>query len=530
VFPTSSYNASNYWVDVVFALSVGDTTAPTVSATSPAGGAGGVAVNAALTATFNEAMDAATIGTSTFELRNNATSALVAGGVAYNASTRVATFTPTAALAPGTGYSASLRGGSTEPRVKDSAGNALVTTHSWSFTTAAADTTAPLISARTPAAGATAVATNSVLTLSFNEAMDPATVNGSTFVLRNAGGTLVPAGVSYNAATRVATLTPSSALAPSSTYTATAVGGGTEPRLKDLAGNALAASSQWSFTTVVTDTTPPTISAAVPASGATGVSTASNVVVSFSEAMDPASITSSTIELRNSATSALVGASVSYAAATQSATLAPSAALAAGTSYTVTVRGGSTEPRVKDSAGNALAASSSWSFTTASGPACPCTIWAASAVPATPSVSENSAVNLGVKFRSDIAGYITGVRFYKGGGNTGTHVGSLWSSSGQLLGQATFSNETASGWQQVNFAAPVPIAANTTYVASYLAPVGGYAFDVGYFASGVDNAPLHALSNSAAAGNAVFAYSSSSVFPTSSYNATNYWVDVVFIP
>ncbi len=528
-FPTQTHVASNYWVDVVFTPSVVDTTPPTVSATTPASGATAVATTSAVTVTFSEAMDAASIGASTIELRNASTSTLVAGAVAYNAATRVATLAPAAALSPATTYMASVKGGASDPRVKDSAGNALASTVSWSFTTAVPDTTPPTITARSPVDGASGVPVNSVVTLTFNEAMAAATVGGTTFVLRNAGGNVVAATVAYNAATRVATLTPTGGLAPSSTYTATAAGGSTDPRLKDLAGNALAASSSWSFTTVVADTTPPTITATVPTSGATGVAAGSSVIVTFSEPMDAASISASTIELRNTATSALVSAAVIYASATQTATLTPGAALAPATSYTVTVRGGATAPQVKDSAGNALAASSSWSFTTASGPACPCTIWTATATPAVASATDSSSVNLGVKFRSDAAGYITGLRFYKGSGNTGTHVGSLWSSTGQLLAQATFSAETASGWQQVMLAAPVAITAGTTYVASYLAPVGRYSFDGGYFNNtGVDNAPLHALSTAVGAGNGVYLYGAASAFPSSTYNGANYWVDVVF--
>ena len=72
-----------------------------------------------------------------------------------------------------------------------------------------------------------------------------------------------------------------------------------------------------------------------------------------------------------------------------------------------------------------------------------------------------------MKFRTDVAGYITGVRFYKGTGNTGTHVGNLWTAGGTPLATATFTAETATGWQQVTFATPVAVAANTTYVASY---------------------------------------------------------------
>ena len=73
------------------------------------------------------------------------------------------------------------------------------------------------------------------------------------------------------------------------------------------------------------------------------------------------------------------------------------------------------------------------------------------------------------------------------------------------------------------------ISANTTYVASYYAPQGHYAADSGYFATaGVDTAPLHVLSNSAAGGNGVYAYGTGGTFPTGSYQSTNYWVDVVF--
>jgi hypothetical protein len=134
-----------------------------------------------------------------------------------------------------------------------------------------------------------------------------------------------------------------------------------------------------------------------------------------------------------------------------------------------------------------------------------------------------------VKFRADTPGWISGIRFYKGSTNTGTHTGHLWTSTGTLLASATFTNETASGWQQVTFPTPVAISANTTYVASYFAPSGNYAVDSAYFASsGTDAAPLHALANGVDGANGVFVYSPTSAFPTQSFNATNYWVDVVF--
>ncbi|MGA2455563.1 MAG: DUF4082 domain-containing protein [Solirubrobacteraceae bacterium] len=152
------------------------------------------------------------------------------------------------------------------------------------------------------------------------------------------------------------------------------------------------------------------------------------------------------------------------------------------------------------------------------------------ATPATVDSGDASATNAGVKFTSELSGNVTGIRFYKAAANTGTHVGSLWSASGTLLAQATFTSETATGWQQVNFSTPVAITANTTYVASYLAPKGHYSdTSSGFATSAANNPPLSALANTTSV-NGVYAYSSKSTFPTSTYKATNYWVDVDFEP
>jgi hypothetical protein len=161
------------------------------------------------------------------------------------------------------------------------------------------------------------------------------------------------------------------------------------------------------------------------------------------------------------------------------------------------------------------------------GKTCPCSIWPATAVPANPNEPDASATELGVKFRTDVAGSITGIRFYKSSQNTGTHVGRLWSGSGALLRSATFSGETASGWQRVTFASPVPVAANTTYIASYGAPNGHYADDAGAFSGvGVDSPPLHALRSGVNGPNGV--WGDLGTFPTSEFADSNYWVDVSF--
>jgi hypothetical protein len=148
--------------------------------------------------------------------------------------------------------------------------------------------------------------------------------------------------------------------------------------------------------------------------------------------------------------------------------------------------------------------------------------------PAVVDAGDSSSVNVGVKFTSDTAGVIRGLRFYKAAANTGTHVGSLWSSAGTLLAQATFTNESAFGWQTLTFSTPVSITASTTYVASYLAPNGHYPVTGAAFSTGsAENPPLHASADSLG-GNGVYAYGGTTAFPTNSFNATNYWVDVLF--
>lgn len=140
---------------------------------------------------------------------------------------------------------------------------------------------------------------------------------------------------------------------------------------------------------------------------------------------------------------------------------------------------------------------------------------------------DTMAVELGVKFRASTSGEVVGLRFYKGPQNTGAHSGHLWTSTGTLLGTLTFANETASGWQEARFASPIAITAGTTYVASYLAPAGHYSADANYFASDHASGILTAPSSASSGGNGVYNYGSTPAFPNQTYNATNYWVDVI---
>ena len=156
-------------------------------------------------------------------------------------------------------------------------------------------------------------------------------------------------------------------------------------------------------------------------------------------------------------------------------------------------------------------------------------LFSSNPTPSVASVNDPNSVELGFKFQASSAGDITGLRFYKAPSNTGTHAANLWTSTGTLLATATFGNETASGWQQVNFATPVTITPGTTYVASYHTS-GNYSADPNLFNSAVTNGPLTAPSSASSGGNGVYAYGSSSLFPTNSFNATSYGVDVLFRP
>lgn len=158
---------------------------------------------------------------------------------------------------------------------------------------------------------------------------------------------------------------------------------------------------------------------------------------------------------------------------------------------------------------------------------CQTSFWKTSDTPGTPEDPDTASVTVGLKFYADVDGSVTGVRFYKGPHNTGTHVGNLWSITGTKLAEVIFSRETGSGWQQATFSPPISITAKTTYVISYAAPQGRYADDQYYSWSSLSAPPpLHVAGSSPS----VYAYGSSAVFPTRVWNASNYWVDVMFAP
>ncbi len=274
-----------------------DTTAPTVSALTPAAEASGVAINSSVSASFSEAMDPLSLTTASFSL-DCPTGAAITGTVGTSNNGNTATFTPSNNLPAGVRCTTTL-----STAVRDVAGNPLAAPLSSSFTTgAAADTTRPTVLSVTPAVAATNVATNTLVMATFSEAMDPASLSMASFTLACPVGSAITGSVGYAANGNVATFTPGNPLPPSTDCSA-AIG----TAARDLAGNTLASEFRWSFTTGATpDTTAPTVLSSNPADAAVGVCTNKNLHFSFSEAMDPLSITTETVTLVESGNGAAV--------------------------------------------------------------------------------------------------------------------------------------------------------------------------------------------------------------------------------
>lgn len=217
---------------------------------------------------------------------------------------------------------------------------------------------------------------------------------------------------------------------------------------------------------------------------------------------------------------ATVAGATAYNATTRTITFTPSAPLNGFVAYTVTLSG-------LDTQGNALTNGNTWSFTTVKPPAapgvCPCTLFDDGEVPVMPEATDGTPLTLGVKFSSSQDGLITGVKFYKSASNTGTHTGTLWTTSGQQLATGTFSGESTTGWQTLTFSQPVAITAGTQYVASYYSPTGSYSLTPdGFMSENLSRAPLQVT-----AGSGMFVYGNG--YPGSS-TASNYFVDPVFEP
>jgi hypothetical protein len=306
-------------LSVIFVVGCGQETAtvPSVVSTIPANGATSVSINTPIGATFNVAMKTSTITASTFTLTGPG--GAVAGAVTYSGLT--ATFAPSAALAYATSYTGTITTGA-----KGAGGTPLMTNYVWTFTTVAPP---PTVASSVPANATTGVPVGQVLGATFSMAMNPATINASTFTVIGPGGTAVAGAVTYSGVT--ATFTPAAALAYGALYTATITTGA-----QNLAGTSLAASYVWTFTTI---TPPPLVVSVVPANGATGVPISQVLSASFNEAMNCATLASpaATFTLSGPGLTAVAGTA---GCAGSVATFTPSNSLAANTIYTATISTG----------------------------------------------------------------------------------------------------------------------------------------------------------------------------------------------
>src|SRR5258706_3048304 len=241
---SANYMLSDYsWY--FFMIPLYDLTPPTVLSVSPANGATGISVNADVTALLSEEMLPSSINTSTVELRN-ASGILIPAAVSYNIYTRVIKLDPTSALANSATYRATIKGG--YYGVRDEAGNPLPSNYTWTFTTAAVtDIVPPTVRSVSPLNLTTGVSTTASVSATFSEPMTSSTINTSTFELRNPSTIVIPGSVSYNSTTRTASLTPSTALDPSTIYTA--IVKGSFSGVKDVSGIPMTNNYTWSITT-----------------------------------------------------------------------------------------------------------------------------------------------------------------------------------------------------------------------------------------------------------------------------------------
>ena len=372
---------------------------PTVISETPVSGAAGLCTPV-VTATFSLAMNSTSINSATFTVTGPGTTP-VAGAVSYDASSDTATFTPSAALVASTLYTATITTGAV-----DAFGIALANNFVWTFTPGSC--VPPTVISVTPLAGAVVVCPSSAVTATFSQAMNPATINATTFTLT--AGTppvAVPGVVSYAGST--ATFTPSSALAVSTLYTATITTGAT-----DSSGIALANNFVWTFTTASIACVPPTVVSVAPPNLAVGICPNTLIVATFNQAMNPATINTTTFTLTSPGTPpvAVTGAVV-YNPAIYAATFTPTSPLALNTLYTATITTGA-----QDLAGDSLAANFVWTFTTSPtacnatvplGTACSFGVLGGSTVSSTVNEGTDVTGDIGVWPGSSITGFPPGI-------------------------------------------------------------------------------------------------------------------------
>lgn len=317
-----------------------DTTVPTIVATVPRDRATDVSTTSSIRVVFSEPIDPSSIHQDTFFLNEG-----IAGTYSYDEPSRTAALTPARPIPPATVMRVTVTKG-----VKDLAGNPLENDFTWSFTTASrSDQTAPRIITKTPGENAESVPVNSNVSVTFDEDVDPASLQ-SNFALTGPSGEAVPARFSYDVASRTAVLDPESDLNFQTTYQVLIKRG-----VRDLSGNAVSSDVGWSFTTGrAPDTTPPVLTERQPEGN--GASVRSLITVTFGEPIKPETLTGNFTVSSNQGT---LSGQISYDARSLQATFNPSGPrLEYDTTYTILLTQG-----IQDLSGNRLV-QVSWTFTT----------------------------------------------------------------------------------------------------------------------------------------------------------------------
>lgn len=553
-FPTSSYQNTDYYVDAIF--STVDTSALTATSQWPLPGSTSVPTTSTISAVMSRAIDQSTLAFSVTD-QNGAS---VAGTTSYDPSTRTATFSPSSPLNGFVKYSVAVTATSSAGGVALSSGG------TWSFTTVKpnptpgvcpcglysdstvpaelqdADNNAVTLGVRfTPSvngtitgvsfykgAGNTGTHTGSLWTASGTELASGTFTNESTSgwqTLTFSTPVQVTAGTQYVAAYRT----------PVGLYSVTP--NGFKPPLS--VGPLTADSGMYNYTDAYPGTTSTasylvdvvfqpaaasiSVTSETPSSGAAAVSTSSPITLSTSSAL----ATGYTVTVESGTT--VIPGVTTLSSDGMTVTFTPSAALPTGAQITVTVA------NLSGTNGASLP-DQSWSFVTAAdsgggagdggsgNPGSAVTLFGNQTPTVAAETTDASPVEVGTRFTTSTAGAVTGIRFYKGATNTGTHVGHLWSPSGALLATAVFTNESANGWQYAAFPTPVELTPGAQYTVSYLAPNGNYSSTSSYFTNPVTSGPLTAPVSAGA-----YLYGATGGMPKYSWQASNYFVDVTFV-
>jgi hypothetical protein len=337
-------------------------TVPGVVSVTPAQGATGVIINTTVTATFNMAMNPASItAPGTFTVTGPGGTA-VAGSVTYSGLT--ATFTPSAFLAYGTTYTATITTGAATP-----GGAELISNYVWtftSFTVPPALTPAPTVTSTNPVTlpENVNVPLNQVVSATFSEPMNALSITGTTnFTLMDqTTSTLVGGQVEYAPSGNALVFQPSVSLANGDTFLATITTG-----VESQADVAMASPYSWTFKTVAGSFVQPELVKTIPANLATGVPLNQAISATFTEAMNPLTLNTATFLLYqgSSLTGTPIQATITYDPVNFIATLKPTALLTANTAYIVTVTTGATDMEGNPLLGNSIA--NPWTFNTGTG-------------------------------------------------------------------------------------------------------------------------------------------------------------------